>query len=64
MHLLRFLALLFVLIGILASCTVAVALLVLALRFWPVLLVFALAVGLFGWLLKRIRLRFTSSTKL
>ncbi len=64
MHLLRFLALLFVLIGILASCTIAVALLVLALRFWPVLLVFALTVGLFGWLLKGIMLRFTSSTKL
>jgi hypothetical protein len=51
MYLLRFLAMLFVLIGILASCTVAVALLVLALRFWPVLLIFTLAIGLFSWLL-------------
>lgn len=57
MYLLRFLALLFVLIGILASCAVAEALLVLALRFWPALLVFALAIGLFGWLLRWIGLR-------
>lgn len=60
MHLLRFLALLFVLVGILASCTVAVALLVLVLRFWPALLVFALAIGLFGWLLKQTGIRITS----
>ncbi|HBO9053363.1 TPA: hypothetical protein L5D50_000824 [Pseudomonas aeruginosa] len=60
MHLLRFLALLFALIGILAGCAVTVALLVLALRFWPVLLIFALAISLFGWLLKRIGIRITS----
>lgn len=60
MYLLRFLILVFVLIGILASCAVAVAMLVLALRFWPVLLVYALAIGLLGWLLKLIGLRITS----
>ncbi|RQJ19384.1 hypothetical protein [Pseudomonas aeruginosa] len=60
MQLLRFLALLFALIGILAGCAVAVALLVLALRFWPVLLIFALAISLFGWLLMRIGIRITS----
>ncbi|AVD90833.1 hypothetical protein [Pseudomonas sp. SWI44] len=60
MYLLRFLVLVFVLIGILASCGVAVALLALALRFWPVLLVFALTISLFGWLLKCIGLRITS----
>ncbi|PBP55983.1 hypothetical protein CCL10_10055 [Pseudomonas syringae] len=53
-------SLLFVLIGSLGSYFVAVALLVLALRFWPVLLVFALAIGLFGCLLKWIRFRITS----
>ncbi|WP_061292023.1 hypothetical protein [Azotobacter vinelandii] len=60
MHLFHFLALLFALIGILAGCSVAVALLVLALRFWPVLLILALAISLFGWLLKRIGIRITS----
>ncbi|MFJ9994122.1 hypothetical protein ACIQSO_25680 [Pseudomonas putida] len=63
MCLLRFLFLVFVLIGILASCGVAVALLVLALRFWPVLLVFAMAISLFGWLLKWMVLRITSERR-
>ncbi|WP_168191025.1 hypothetical protein [Pseudomonas sp. PIC25] len=52
MNLLRFLALLFVFIGVLASCTVAVALVVLMLRFWPVLLVILGALVLFGWLIE------------
>lgn len=60
MYRLRFLVLVFVLIGILDSCAIAVALMVLALRFWPVLLLFALVIGLFGWLLKWIGLRITS----
>jgi hypothetical protein len=53
MNLVRFIGLLFVFIGVLASCAVAVALLVLMLRFWPVLLAVALVCGVFGRVLKR-----------
>jgi len=60
MYLLRFLVLVFVLIGILASCAVTVALLLLAFRFWPLLLIIILTIGLFGWLLHRVGLRITS----
>lgn len=60
MHLLRFLILLFVLIGILASCSIAVVLLVLALQVWPILLIFALGISLLGWLFQRIGIRITS----
>ncbi|MDN3234323.1 hypothetical protein [Pseudomonas sp. WAC2] len=48
MNLLRFVILLFVFIGVLASSAVAVALLLLMLRFWPVLLVVLLGCGVFG----------------
>ncbi|MBZ5239757.1 hypothetical protein [Pseudomonas aeruginosa] len=58
MNLFRLIALLFVLIGILASCAAAVALL--ALRFWPALLVAALAIGLFNWFLKYAGIHITS----
>lgn len=50
---LRFIALLFVFIGVLASCSSALALLLLMLRFWPVLLVVVLTLGVFAWLLER-----------
>ncbi|QLF94886.1 hypothetical protein HW090_17530 [Pseudomonas sp. ABC1] len=60
MNLIRFIVLLFVFVGVLASCTVAIALLVLALRFWPVLLVGALALALFSWLLRRAGIHITS----
>ncbi len=50
---LRFIALLFVFIGVLASCSSALALLLLMLRFWPVLLATVLALGVFAWLLER-----------
>ncbi|EPY8494700.1 hypothetical protein AB8Q16_04995 [Pseudomonas aeruginosa] len=53
MPLLRFVILLFVFIGVLASCAVAVALLMLMLRFWPVLIAILLGCGVFGWLLSR-----------
>lgn len=53
MDLVRFMGLLFVFSGALANCTVAVALLVLMLRFWPVLLAVALVCGVFGRVLKR-----------
>ncbi|MCP1645630.1 ABC-type multidrug transport system permease subunit [Pseudomonas citronellolis] len=53
MNLVRFIGLLFVFIGVLASCAVTVALLVLMLRFWPVLLAVALVCGVFGRVLKR-----------
>lgn len=43
MSLVRFIGLLFVFIGVVASCTVAVALFVLMLRFWPLLLIGMLA---------------------
>ncbi|WP_168175619.1 hypothetical protein [Pseudomonas sp. PA15(2017)] len=53
MFALRFIGLLFVFIGVLASCSAVVALLLLMLRFWPVLLIAFLALGVFAWLLKR-----------
>ncbi|WP_426944568.1 hypothetical protein ACP4J5_02555 [Pseudomonas oryzihabitans] len=53
MPLLRFLALLFVFAGLLASSLLAVGLLVLMLRFWPLALAIALALALFGELLRR-----------
>ncbi|MCL6691749.1 hypothetical protein M8R19_23935 [Pseudomonas sp. R3.Fl] len=43
MNLVRFIDLLFVFIGVLANCAVAVALLLLMLRFWPLLIIFGLA---------------------
>lgn len=49
----RFIALLFVFVGVLASCASAVALLLLMLRFWPVLIAIILATSLFAWLLNR-----------
>ncbi|MGE9762241.1 hypothetical protein [Pseudomonas sp. PDM20] len=48
MSLVRFIGLLFVFIGVLASCAVAVALLVLMLRFWPLLLVISAACAVFN----------------
>jgi len=53
MSLVRFIGLLFVFIGVLASCAVAVVLLVLMLRFWPLLLIVLLACGVFCRLLNR-----------
>ncbi len=50
---LRFIASLFVFIGVLASCSSALALLLLMLRFWPVLLVAVLTLGVFAWLLEQ-----------
>lgn len=43
MNLVRFIGSLFVFIGVLASCAVAIAVLFLMLRFWPLLLVILLA---------------------
>ncbi|AOX26441.1 hypothetical protein C0053_07685 [Pseudomonas aeruginosa] len=57
MNLVRFIGLLFVFIGVLASCAVAVSLLVLMLRFWPLALVIVLALVLFDRLLQRVGLR-------
>ncbi|KAA6176755.1 hypothetical protein F3K50_07980 [Pseudomonas marginalis] len=62
MTLLRFISLLFVFIGVLASCAVAVGLLVLMLRFWPALLIVILTITLFGGLLKNIGIRITART--
>lgn len=53
MPLLRFLASLFVFVGLLASSLLAVGLLVLMLRFWPLAVAIALALTLFGGLLRR-----------
>jgi len=47
MNLLRFLGLLFALISLFAGTAAVVSLLVLALRFWPLLLVIVLALLLF-----------------
>jgi len=57
MNLVRFLGLLFVFVGVLASCAVMVALLVLMLRFWPLALAIVLALVLFHRLLQRLGLR-------
>lgn len=54
MNLVRFLGLLFVFVGVLASCAVMVALLVLMLRFWPLALAIVLALALFHRLLRRL----------
>jgi len=53
MPLLRFLALLFVFAGLLASSLLAVGLLVLILRFWPLALAIVLTLALFSGLLRR-----------
>ncbi|ALY44379.1 TPA: hypothetical protein ACNRRD_006077 [Pseudomonas aeruginosa] len=53
MNLVRFIGLLFVFIGVLASCAVAVALLVLMLRFWPVLITLGLTVLLLQRFIRR-----------
>lgn len=52
MNLLRFLGWLFVFVGVLASCAIAVALMVLMLRFWFVLLVVLAALVLTQWLIE------------
>jgi hypothetical protein len=57
MNLVRFIGLLFVFIGVLASSTVAIALLVLMLRAWPLALAIGLALVVFHRLLQRVRLR-------
>ncbi|HFK1874678.1 TPA: hypothetical protein ACGW3T_002515 [Pseudomonas aeruginosa] len=53
MNLVRFIGLLFVFIGVLASYAVAVALLVLMLRFWPVLITLGLTVLLLQRFIRR-----------
>lgn len=53
MSLLRFIGLLFVFLGVLASCAFAVGLLILMLKFWPVTLLVVATLGLFAWLLKK-----------
>lgn len=63
MPLLRFLALLFVFAGLLASSLLAVGLLVLMLRFWPLALAIALALALFGGLLRRSSTAFSIPSK-
>ncbi|MDH1696069.1 hypothetical protein [Pseudomonas sp. GD03766] len=53
MNLIRFLGLLFVFICMLAGCTIVIALLVLVIRFWPILMILVLTLALFNWLLVR-----------
>lgn len=53
MIVLRFIALLFAFIGVLAGCAVAVLLCIVMLRFLPVLIAVILACMLFWWLLKK-----------
>ncbi|KRV02469.1 Uncharacterised protein [Pseudomonas aeruginosa] len=59
MNVLGFAALLFVFIGTLASCTAFVALVLLMLRFWPLLLVVTLALVLLHRLLQLLGIRIT-----
>ncbi|TEP24814.1 hypothetical protein IPC75_06335 [Pseudomonas aeruginosa] len=60
MNLMRFIGLLFVFIGVLASCAWAVALLVLMLRFWPLLLAVVLTLALFQQLIQRVGIRIST----
>ncbi|HBP5584196.1 TPA: hypothetical protein ACUT9R_004887 [Pseudomonas aeruginosa] len=60
MNLVRFIGLLFVFIGVLTSCAVAVALLVLMLRFWPLLLAVVLALVLLQQLIQRVGIRISA----
>lgn len=60
MNLIRFLGLLFVFICMLAGCTIVIALLVLAIRFWPVLLILILTLALFNWLFSRVGIQVKS----
>ncbi|WP_423357003.1 hypothetical protein [Pseudomonas citronellolis] len=60
MNLVRFIGLLFAFIGVLASCAAAIALLVLMLRFWPLLLVILLALVLFRQLLQEVGVRISA----
>ncbi|CAI9907580.1 hypothetical protein OFL75_26220 [Pseudomonas aeruginosa] len=60
MNLVRFIGLLFAFIGVLASCAAAIALLVLMLRFWPLLLVIVLALVLFRQLLQEVGVRISA----
>ncbi|MBY1012097.1 hypothetical protein ILR34_17030 [Pseudomonas aeruginosa] len=62
MNLVRFIGLLFVFIGVLASCAVAVALLVLMLRFWPLLIIFGLALLVLQRVIRSIDARFNRRT--
>ncbi len=62
MPLLRFIASLFVFVGLLASSLLAVGLLVLMLRFWPLALAIVLALVLFGRLLRRSDTAFSASS--
>lgn len=48
MELVRFIGMLFVFVGVLASCAIAVGLLFLMLRCWPLLLIVLLALLVFG----------------
>ncbi|HEJ2785421.1 TPA: hypothetical protein SL223_003017 [Pseudomonas aeruginosa] len=59
MSLVRFIGLLFVFIGVLASCAVAVALLVLMLRFWPLLIIFGLALLILQRVIRWVGVRIT-----
>lgn len=54
MTLVRFIGLLFVLIGVLTNCAATVVLLLLMLRFWPLALAIGLALILFNRLLQQI----------
>lgn len=49
----RFIVLLFVFIGVIASCASAVGLLLLMLRYWPLLIAITLAVAIFTCLLNK-----------
>ncbi|EPW8903520.1 MULTISPECIES: hypothetical protein [Pseudomonas] len=62
MNLVRFIGLLFVFIGVLASCAVAVALLVLMLRFWPLLIIFGLALLVLQRVIRSIDARLSRHT--
>lgn len=59
MIVLRFIALLFAFISVLAGCTVAVLLGIVMLRFLPVLIAVILACTAFWWLLKKAAVRIT-----
>jgi hypothetical protein len=59
MNLIRFIGMLFVFIGVVTSCALAVALLVLMLNYWPLLLAVTLALVVFQIFTSRVGIRFS-----
>lgn len=62
MTVLRFIALLFAFIGVLAGCAAAVLIGIIMLRFLPALIIAILAWSVFWWLLKKAAVHITADS--